>query len=117
MKQRAFGLIGAATVLSKRNAAAVLALLVGFALLAAVACEEGTSKGGSAGGGVDWSNYAPSVRTRIDSLAATRDCSGLQREFDLADANDRAQRSRTGTGNADLMRYIDNELRGAGCYD
>jgi opacity protein-like surface antigen len=65
---------------------------------------------------VDWENYAPEVRTRIDRMAAEGDCDGLQAEFDTADANDAAQRDRVGTGNADLMGYIDGKLSEAGCY-
>jgi hypothetical protein len=73
--------------------------------------------GGGTSGGVDWANYDQSVRPRIDALAAAKDCAGLQNEFDTADANDAAQRSRTGDGNADLLDYIDQQLRDAGCYE
>jgi hypothetical protein len=66
--------------------------------------------------GVDWENYHPSVRQRIDSMAASGDCAGLQDEFNTAETNSDAQRARTGDGNADLMRYIDDRMRGAGCY-
>jgi hypothetical protein len=66
---------------------------------------------------VDWENYAAEVRTRIDALGAAGDCAGLQQEFDTAAANDIAQWSRTGSGNADLMQYIDEWLTLAGCYD
>ena len=66
---------------------------------------------------VDWENYAPVVRTRIDDSIAAKDCRGLQAEFDVAEQNSRTQRSRTGDGNADLMGYIDRGMREAGCYD
>ena len=46
-------------------------------------------------------------RPGIDRLGKKGDCDGLQDEFDTADANDTAQRNRTGDGNADLMAYID----------
>lgn len=65
---------------------------------------------------VPWENYAPGLQDRIDELAAARDCDGLQREFDTADANSDAQASRTGEGNADLLEYVDAAMRGAGCY-
>jgi hypothetical protein len=71
----------------------------------------------SESGSVDWENYSPSVKARIDSLAAAGDCSGLQREFDIADENDDAQRARVGSGNADLMDYVDAKLSEAGCYE
>ena len=64
---------------------------------------------------VDWENHAPSVKTRIDALAAARDCAGLQLEFDTAEANSDAQYERTGDNNADLMGYIDARMAAAGC--
>ena len=66
---------------------------------------------------VDWSGYHPSVKDRIDRLAAAHDCAELQREFDTANANSDAQRNRAGRGNALLMDYIDVKLRSVGCYD
>jgi hypothetical protein len=66
--------------------------------------------------GVNWNNYAPAVKTQIEELVNTNDCSGLQAEFDIADQNDTAQRNRVGVGNADLMAYIDGEMRRLGCY-
>lgn len=81
-------------------------------LLAASACG-GSSSGGGGGEGVDWKNYSSGLRSRINSLAG--DCAALQSEFDNAYANDSAQRSRTGDGNADLMRYIQGLLDQSGC--
>lgn len=66
--------------------------------------------------GVEWKNYAPDLQSRIDALASAKDCASLQEQFDNADANDDAQRSRTGSGNADLMGYIDDALKSADCY-
>jgi hypothetical protein len=65
---------------------------------------------------MDWSRYHPSVKQRIDQLAADRDCADLQREHDIAYQNDDAQRERTGSGNGDLMNYIHEQLEAAGCY-
>jgi hypothetical protein len=65
---------------------------------------------------VDWENYAPEVKARIDALGQAKDCTGLQDEFDTANANDAAQSARVGDGNADLMSYVDEWLRLAGCY-
>lgn len=59
--------------------------------------------------------YAASVADRIDALAAARDCSGLQAEFDTASRNDAATRTRTGSGTADLMQYIQDKMRAAAC--
>lgn len=66
---------------------------------------------------VDWENYSPTVRERIDAHAASADCDGLQHEFDVAEMNNAAQRDRTGDGNADLMSYIHGKMQVAGCYD
>lgn len=63
-----------------------------------------------------WDDYDPSVKVRIDDLEIGRDCVGLQAEFDTAYENDASTRERTGHGNADLMIYIDEALRAAGCY-
>ena len=71
----------------------------------------------SSSGSVDWENYAPEVRDRIDAMATSSDCAGLQAEFDTAEVNDDAQRARTGDGNADLMAYIDMKMQDAGCYE
>jgi hypothetical protein len=65
---------------------------------------------------VQWEDYAPSVKTRIDDLAAQKDCDALQSEFDNADANNEATMARVGHNNAQLMGYIDFLMRNAGCY-
>ncbi len=69
-----------------------------------------------ADGGVPWNDYASSLKSTIDSLADAGDCSGLQSQFDAADANNDATMSRTGHNNAELMKYIDGKLRAADCY-
>jgi hypothetical protein len=66
--------------------------------------------------GVDWDNYAPTVKKRIDRLGKAKRCNALQKEFDTADANDAATRAETGEGNADLMSYIDEWMQHADCY-
>lgn len=63
-----------------------------------------------------WDKYSPVVKERIDGMAVVEDCVGLQAEFDQAAANDSVTRDRTGSGTADLMAYIDKQLRAAGCY-
>lgn len=65
---------------------------------------------------VPWGDYDASVKARIDELGAESDCAGLQDEFDNADANNDATMNRTGHNNADLMGYIDEWMREAGCY-
>ena len=66
--------------------------------------------------GVNWSDYAPTVKTRIEELIQSGDCPGLQTEFDVADQNDAAQRNRVGVGNADLMNYINTSMQKLGCF-
>lgn len=68
------------------------------------------------GSDVPWADYASDLRGRIDALAAAKDCTGLQSEFDIADANNDATMARVGHNNADLMGYIDGVMRAAGCY-
>jgi hypothetical protein len=91
----------------------VFAVLIGLGVVQAIG-RSGSPSGGSAGGGVQWDDYAPGMQSRIDGLAT--DCDALQQEFDNADANNAATMSRTGHNNAELMKYIDAKLRTAGCY-
>ena len=49
-------------------------------------------------------------------MGAAKDCTGLQSEFDAADANNAATKARTGHNNAELMGYIDDLMRKVGCY-
>ncbi len=67
-------------------------------------------------GGVQWADYLPAVKTELDDMAARYDCAGLQEKFDIADDNNVATMNRTGHNNAELMGYIDDLMRDAGCY-
>lgn len=60
--------------------------------------------------------YVADVVERIDVYASRGDCDALQEEFDAAEALDAAERDRTGEGTADLLAYIDDRMRKAGCY-
>jgi hypothetical protein len=55
---------------------------------------------------VSWSDFAPSVETRIKQAVDAKDCQTLQQEFDNADAN----------RNTDLMVYVDWQMEDLGCY-
>lgn len=107
--------------LTDRRGLAHLAMVVLVALSGGCA---GSSSGGAAANpvttptlpAVPWGDYAADVHTRIDALAAAQNCPALQKEFDLADENSGATRRRTGHNNADLMGYIDAQMRAAGCY-
>ena len=66
---------------------------------------------------VEWDDYDPEVKQRIDSLQADANCQGLQEEFDTAHALDSVTRERTGHGNGALMGYVDEALELAGCYE
>lgn len=93
------------------------ATLIGIACLALIGCSgPRTPAAAPAAGGVPWSDYAAGVQARIDGLAASKDCTALQGEFDTADANNAATMNRTGHNNAALMGYIDDKMRAAGCY-
>jgi signal transduction histidine kinase len=67
---------------------------------------------GEAGG-----KYSSLIRDRVNSYVDQKACGRLQAEFDAAEANGAATRARTGTGPADLMKYIDEKMRTAGCYE
>ena len=89
--------------------------VVAVAVLSLGGCSTDLTGGGGTYD-VDWENYSADVRTRIDNAAADADCATLQDEFDNAEANDDAQRKRTGDGNSDLMAYIDRQMDEAGCF-
>jgi hypothetical protein len=109
---------------AKRNKLILLAIVVSFVSLIVIGMlgDSGTSETSSStssavtdNSGVNWSDYAPTVKTRIEELIQSGDCSGLQAEFDVADQNDAAQRNRVGVGNADLMNYINTSMQKLGC--
>lgn len=94
-------------------------ILIGVIVLIAIAAvSAGSPKSPTPAttSGVQWSDYAPGLQSRIDGLATQKDCTALQTEFDTADANNQATQTRTGHNNAKLMAYIDDKMRTAGCY-
>ncbi len=98
----------------------LVAIVLVLAVLVAIAAPPSKQSSGSSApattSGVPWADYATDVQPRIESLRAANNCSGLQAEFDNADANNVATLNRTGHNNAELMGYIDGKLREAGCY-
>ncbi|GAA5153780.1 hypothetical protein GCM10023340_36320 [Nocardioides marinquilinus] len=97
--------------------------MVALFLLAAVSACGGEAEGGggveqSGRADVPWGSYADGLQGRIDQLEANGRCNALQREFDVADRNNKATLDRTGEhNNAELLKYIDEALGAAGCYD
>lgn len=65
---------------------------------------------------VQWEDYHPSVRLRIDEFAILGDWSALQREFDIAERNHSLTMQRVGHNNAALMGYIHAVMREGGAY-
>ena len=65
---------------------------------------------------VQWGDYSPDLKGRIDDLGAAADCRGLQEQFDIADQNSSITLDRTGHGNAELMKYIYAAQESAGCF-
>jgi hypothetical protein len=109
---------------AKRNKLILLAIAASLVSLVVIGMfgDSGTSQTSSStstavtdNSGVNWSDYAPTVKTRIEELIQSGDCSSLQTEFDVADQNDAAQRNRVGVGNADLMNYINTSMQKLGC--
>jgi hypothetical protein len=60
----------------------------------------------------NWSLYTPELKGRI----LNSNCTELQKEFDIAADNSDRQRARTGSGNLELMNFIDARLKAKGCY-
>jgi len=64
-----------------------------------------------------WKNYDTEVKARILKMIGNKNCSALQNEFNIAENNSKSQLRRTGTGNAELMSFIDDNMRSIGCYN
>ena len=71
--------------------------------------------GSSSSESVDWDNYSPGVKERIDKAAVAKDCSDLQTEFFMAERNEVDQMNQTGDNHAGLMAYIKAQMVKAGC--
>lgn len=65
---------------------------------------------------INWGNYSPEVKQNIDTMAVSKDCRNLQKHLGAAELNSDYQKQKTGEDNALLMRYIDEQMRAAGCY-
>lgn len=63
-----------------------------------------------------WKLYDPELKSRIYNLIKSKDCDGLQREFNIADRNSKVNLKRTGTSNAYLMDFINSKMKRLGCY-
>ena len=88
----------------------------GRSLLIVVACVAGLTACGGSSSASDkemWTQFAPEVKTRVDGLVAAKDCAGLQKEFDAADEN---HKRGGGPKFTDLMKYLDRQMKDAGCY-
>ena len=59
--------------------------------------------------------YSPNVKKRIDEMETDGDCFWLQREFEVAFDNDSITRAKHGSGNEDLMIYINNAIENTEC--
>ncbi|AGC75973.1 hypothetical protein LX97_00651 [Nonlabens dokdonensis] len=63
-----------------------------------------------------WENYDEEVNIRIIKMILFKDCKGLQKEFDIADKNSESQRIRTGSGNVQLMNFINSQMIKMDCF-
>lgn len=66
---------------------------------------------------VNWDNYSPIVRERINSHIDSRNCNLLQKEIETASELGEQQIRRTGESNYKIVAYIDDSMRQIGCYD
>lgn len=85
-------------------------------LIAAVALALLTGCGETAANDVPWSEYAPQVHDATMRAVGSGNCRAMQRAFDGAANSDDAHRARWGHGNTDLMGYLDQQMKAAGCY-
>lgn len=63
-----------------------------------------------------WRDYEPSLQAYIDGLATAKDCNGLQAKYNEIGATNLAERNRTGHGNFQVLKYIDDKEREANCF-
>lgn len=66
---------------------------------------------------VDWETYRPGLQTEIEQLSAAGECAALREMQAQARETESEQIERTGTGNEDLIRFIDSELNSTRCAD
>jgi len=66
---------------------------------------------------VPWRDYEPSLQTKIDSMAAAKDCQGLLIQFNEIGGTNLAVRTQFGHGNEEILQYIDGKERAAGCFE
>lgn len=64
-----------------------------------------------------WDNYDAEVKRKIIEMIYLKNCKGLQEQFNIAEQNMDSRLARTGTGNSELMGFIDENMRKIGCYD
>jgi hypothetical protein len=99
----------------KPNYVAASIMLVVLFLILTSCLFGGDSEGGSSvsvPSEPNWSLYTPELKGRI----LNSDCTELQKEFNIAADNSDRQRKRTGSGNVELMNFIDARLKAKGCY-
>lgn len=65
---------------------------------------------------VRWGDYTPGLQAKIDTMSTAKDCNGMQIEFNQIGATNLAVRNRFGHGNVEVLQYIDDKEREAGCF-
>lgn len=89
----------------KRSAAVMLGAVLALAGCSAAPAPSATSTP-TPEAGYDWTGYPDETRLAVERSIELGDCELLQGAFNLADLR----------GDLDLMRYLDSQLKSAGCY-
>ena len=63
-----------------------------------------------------WGDYDVGLQAKIDSMAAAKDCDGMQAEFNQIGGTNLAVRNKFGHGNEAVLTYIDAREREANCF-
>ena len=63
-----------------------------------------------------WADYEPGLQAKIDAMAVSKDCDGMQSDFNQIGATNLAVRQKFGHGNEAVLTYIDAKEREANCF-
>jgi hypothetical protein len=64
---------------------------------------------------VIWADYSLGLKSDIENATVSKDCRGIQTFFGLTTATEDSMKAAKGHGNANLVSYLNESLKLAGC--